>query len=291
MPRRSSAFFRFAGAGLTLCALLGAPAFADDAGSTGSSPAASQIFDRAIAFVRAQTYPPYLSFIVTVRASAKSKWLVEQFQSVCRTRDDRVLTFSTPISSTNVPDNPYKFTLKVKGMAIHDSRNIDEPFGLPELSPIFTFGLLQMHPASSSARQYDVTLVGIETLNGHRVYHLSLVPLAQPKTYRLRDLWVDVRTSTIWKLTSAGAFASGPATGVPWTVTFTMDRGHWLIESEETTTPLLLGGYAPALDPYVPLPGATRYDGISYTFLNFEFPKTVGDYVFLESKPSQAVQM
>jgi hypothetical protein len=291
MPRRSSAFFRFAGIILTLCALPGGPVRGDEARSVVISPAASQIFDRAVAFARAQTYPPYLSYIVTVRAAAKGRWLVEQFQSVCRTRDDRVLTYGTPISSTNQPDNPYKFTLKVKGLPIHDSHNIDEPFGLPELSPIYTFGLLQMHPASSPLRQYDVTLLGVETLDGHKAYHLSLVPREQPKTYRLRDLWVDVRTSAIWKLTSAGVFASGPATGVPWAVTFTVNHGRWLIDTEETTAPLLLGGYAPALNQYVPVPGATRYDVVSYTFLNVEYPKTVGDYVFLESKPSQAVQM
>jgi hypothetical protein len=291
MPRRSSLFCRFAGIILTLAALLGGPVRGDQARSAGASPPAAELLDRAIAFARAQTYPPYLSYIVTVRASAKSRWLVEQFQSVCRTRDDRVLTYGTPISSTNQPDNPYKFTLKVKGLAIHDSRNIDEPFGLPELSPIFTFGLLQMHPASSPLRQYDVTLVGVEVLDGHKTYHLSLVPREQPKTYRLRDLWIDARSSAILKLTSAGVFSSGPATSVPWDITFTVDHGHWLINTEETTTPLLLGGYAPALNQYVPVPGATRYDVVSYSFLNVEYPKAVGDYVFLENKPSQAVQM
>jgi hypothetical protein len=291
MPRPSAALARFTcPLGLTL-ALAGAPAFADDVHPSAPPLGANQIFNRAVAFVRAQSYPPYLSYIVTVRTSTKSRWLVEQFQSVCRTRDDRVLTYGTPISTTNHPDNPYKFTLKVKGLAIHDSPNIDEPFGLPELSPIYSFGLLQVHPASSPLREYDVTLVGVETLNGHTVYRLSLAPRVQPKTYRLRDLWVDVRTSAIWQLTSAGAFASGPATGVPWTVTFTMNRGRWFIDSQETTTPLVLGGYAPPLNQYIAVPGATRYDGVSYTFLNVEFPKSVGDYVFLESKPSQAVQM
>jgi hypothetical protein len=291
MPRPSSAAAGFTWPLALALMLAGVPAFAADSRPSAPALGASQIFDRAVAFVRAQSYPPYLSYIVTVRTSTKSRWLVEQFQSVCRTRDDRVLTYGTPISTTNHPDNPYKFTLKVKGLVIHDSPNIDEPFGLPELSPIYSFGLLQMHPATSTLRSYDVTLVGVEDLNGQKVFHLSLAPRALPATYRLRDLWVDVRTSTIWRLTSAGAFASGPATGVPWTVTFTVSRGHWFIESEETTTPLLLGGYAPPLNQYMAVPGATRYDGVSYTFLNVEFPKTVGDYVFLESKPSQAVQM
>src|SRR5271166_4178462 len=165
MPRRSCPLFRFAAASLTLCALLGGPAAGDESRSSARVPSAPAILDRAVAFVRAQSYPPYLSYIVTVRTSTKGRWLVEQFQSVCRTRDDRVLTYGTPISSTNRPDNPYKFTLKVKGLPIHDSPNIEEPFGLPELSPIYSFGLLTLHPASSPLREYDVTLEGIESLD------------------------------------------------------------------------------------------------------------------------------
>ena len=290
MPRRSACFRAAAGLA-AFCTLLAAPVRADQTPEPASEPSASQVFDKAIAFVRSQSYPPYISYIITVRTYAKGRWLVEQFQSVCRTRDDRVQTYGTPVSTTNHPDNPYKFTWKVKGLTIHDSPNIDEPFGLPELSPIFSFGFLTMHPATSPLREYDVALAGEEMLDARRVYHLTLAPLKQPKIYRLRDLWVDGRSFAIVKLKSDGAFANGPATGVPWTVSFGVDRGHWLIENEETASALLLGGYAPPLNSYFALPGATRYDGVSYSFLSVEFPKSIGDYVFLESKPSQAVQM
>jgi len=295
MPRRFaysiSAWFRYAAALAACLAPFALPAKADQTLPSGPPPTAAQIFDRAIAFVRSQNYPPYVTYIITVRTSAKGRWLVEQFQSVCRTRDDRVQTYGTPVSTTNHPDNPYKFTLKLKGLAIHDSPNIDEPFGLPELSPVYSFGLLTLHPAASSLHEYDVSLVGEEQLDDHKVYHLSLTPVERPKANRVRDLWIDSQTFAIWKLDSAGAFASGPATSVPWTVRFAIDRGHWFIDSEETTTPMLLGGYAPPLNSYIPVPGATKYDGVSYSFLSLEFPKSVGDYVFLENKPSQAVQM
>jgi hypothetical protein len=256
-----------------------------------SDPSAGEIFDRALAFARAQNYPPYVSFIVTVRTQAKGRWLVEQFQSRCRARDDRVATDAKPISSTNPPDNPYKFTLKVKGLALHDSPNIDEPFGVPEISPIYDFGLSKLPPATSAERAYDIALLDVETFRSRRTYLLELTPLLDPKVYRLRELWVDAKTFEIVKLMSDGAFRSGQATTVAWIVTYTVNRGRWLIDSESTSAALLLGGYAPAVDPYVPLPFATRYDGVSYSFTNFDFPKSSTDMLFIESRSSEAIQM
>ncbi len=256
-----------------------------------SDPSADEIFDRALAFARAQSYPAFISFVVTVRTQAKGRWLIEQFQSRCRARDDRVATDSKPLSSTNPPDNPYKFTLKVKGLAVHDSPNIDEPFGVPQISPIYDFGLSKLAPATSAQRAYDVASLDVETLHNRRTYLLELTPLLDPKVYRLRELWVDAKTFEVVKLVSDGAFRSGQATTVAWIVTYTMNHGHWVIDSESTSASLVLGGYAPAVDPYVPLPGATRYDGISYSFTNFDFPKSSADMLFIESRSTEAIQM
>ncbi|MBV8082176.1 MAG: hypothetical protein JO293_07080 [Candidatus Eremiobacteraeota bacterium] len=251
---------------------------------------AAEIFDRALTFVREQNYPPYVSFVVTVDTQAKGRWLVEQFSSLCRARDDRVSTTAKPLSTTNHPDNPYRFNLKVKGLQVHDSPNIDEPLGIPEISPIYDFGLSRVPPVTSSARSYEVALVDEQTLRGRPAYLLELTPLGDPKKYRVREMWVDVEDFSILQLTTDGAFAGGPGNTVAWTVSFAIDHGHWLIENEATTASLVLGGYAPAVDSFIVLPGSVRYEGISYTFSDFEFPKTVSDLLFLESKPSQAVQ-
>lgn len=256
-----------------------------------ATPAANEIFDRALAFAREQTYPQYVSFVVTVRTKVKDRWLVEQFESVCRSRDDRVVTYAKPLSTTNKADNPYKFTLKLKGLAYHDSPNIDEPFGLPQISPIYDFGLSKLAPATSSAHAYDVSLLDVELLHSRRTYLLELTPLRDPKVFRLRELWVDAKSFEIVKLATNGAFRSGPATTVEWIVSYAMDRGHWLIESEATPASMLLGGYAPAANTYVPLPGANRYEGVSYSFSSFEFPKSVSDYQFFQRKSSEAIQM
>lgn len=265
---------------------------ADDVAFAHARPVnASQIFDRALGFVRSQHYPPYVTFVVTVHTATKRRWLVEQFQSMCRSSDDRVITYGRPLSTNNPGLNPYGFNVKVRGLQLHDTVNIDEPFGLPEMSPLFDFGLARLHPASSALREYDVVVSGADSLNDRRVYHLALTPRDKPKLNRLRDLWIDAKTFAIWRLRSAGAFRSGPATTVPWEVDYAIEKGHWLIASESTPASMLLGGYAPALDGYIALPGVTRYDGVSYSFSSFDFPTTVRDFVFFESKPSQAVQM
>lgn len=286
MPHRASAIIIFTAVLLTAVP----PARAASPNGSHAALSPSLIFDRALGFARTQSYPPYVSFVVTVRTSTKGKWLVEEFQSLCRTRDDRVVTDAKPLSTTSKPENPYKFTLKTQGMAIRDSTNIEEPFGLPEMSPIFPFGLTSLRPASSPAREYDVTLLGLESLHNHKVYHLALAPLLQPTVYRIRDLWVDAGNFAIWKLTSAGVFRSGPATGVNWDVEYVMTRGRWLIESESTSASMLLGGYAPVLNSYIPMPGATLYDGVTYTFSNVDFPKTAR-FQFFEFRSSQAMQM
>lgn len=276
------------------CAVLalfsGQSALASSALAGQTELSATEIFDRALAFVRTQSYPPYISFVVTVDTQAKGRWLVEQFASLCRSRDDRVSTTAKPLSSTNQPDNPYRFRLKVKGLAIHDSPNIDEPLGVPEISPAYDFGLAKLAPAASSERSYDVALIEDELLRGRPAYVLELTPLGDPKKYRVRKLWVDAETFAVLQLTTEGAFAAGPGTTVAWTVTYNVDHGHWLIENEATTASLVLGGYAPAINTYITLPGSTKYEGISYSFSQFEFLKSVSDIDFLESRSSQAVQ-
>jgi hypothetical protein len=275
-------------ASLALCA--GQSALAASALAGPNDLSAAEIFDRALAFVRAQNYPPYISYVVTVDTQAKGRWLVEQFASLCRSRDDRVSTTAKPLSTTNQPDNPYRFKLKVKGLAIHDSPNIDEPLGVPEISPAYDFGLSKLAPAASSERSYEVALVEQQTLRGRAAYVLELSPIGDPKKYRVRKLWVDAETFAVVQLTTEGAFAAGPGTTVAWTVTYSVDHGHWLIENEATTASLVLGGYAPVVNSYITLPGSTKYEGISYSFSQFEFPKNVSDIDFLESKSSQAIQ-
>jgi hypothetical protein len=258
------------------------------------------IYDRATAFVRSQTYPRYVDFVTTARARVKAgRWLVEQFQSTLYAPNDIVGTASRPISSTNREENPYGFSL-FPGWG-RPRGNIDEPFGVPYISPAYEFGLVHEQlvrdvappagPAEKSlgtvltvGRDYEVTLSGIEQFHGHAVYSLELRPLGSPRIFRLRELLVDTKSSVIWGLTTAGIFETGQATDQTWYVVFQMIDGRWYISYERTYDHFHGGGTLGV--------GGFRYEYVSYSFTDFKYPQNVYDSVFTQGVvESQAVQM
>lgn len=87
-------------------------------------------------------------------------------------------------------------------------------------------------------RAYDVTLVGTEPLGGFYAYHLRLRPRHDPAKYRLRDLWVDVYTYAVLRLTIQGNFTESPMDAVPWVVTFQHLDGATYIDTEQAEAPL-----------------------------------------------------
>jgi hypothetical protein len=258
------------------------------------------IYDRATSFVRSQSYPRYVDFVTTARARVKGgRWLVEQFQSTLYAPNDIVGTASRPISSTNREENPYGFSLFPGGG--RPRGNIDEPYGVPYISPAYEFGLVheqlvrdvapEAGPVEKSlgtvltvGRDYEITISGIEQFHGHTVYSLELRPLGNPRIFRLRELLVDTKSSVIWGLTTAGIFETGPATDQTWYVVFQMLDGRWFIAYERTYDHFHSGGTLGI--------GGFRYEYVSYSFTDFKYPQDVYDSVFTQGVvDSQAVQM
>jgi hypothetical protein len=258
------------------------------------------IYDRATDFVRSQTYPRYVDFVTTARARVKGgRWLVEQFASTLYAPNDIVGTASRPISSTNREENPYGFSL-FPGWG-RPRGNIDEPFGVPYISPAYEFGLVHEQlirdlspgagPAEKSlgtiltvGRDYEITISDVEQFHGHTVYSLELRPLGNPRIFRLRELLVDTKSSVIWGLTTAGIFETGPATDQTWYVVFQMLDGRWYISYERTYDHFHGGGTLGV--------GGFRYEYVSYSFTDFKYPQDVYDSVFTQGVvDSQAVQM
>jgi hypothetical protein len=91
-------------------------------------------------------------------------------------------------------------------------------------------------------RDYAISLVGDETVDGRLCYHLHLAPLHDPGRLRLRDLWIDQSTSATWKLIEALNFVDGPGTRVPWTVRFADIDGAHYVTSEEADAPMAVAG-------------------------------------------------
>lgn len=116
---------------------------------------------------------------------------------------------------------------------------------------------------SSARRDYVVTLVGTEVYGDHDDYHLRLEPVRDPGRFRLRELWIDTRTYATDRLVDQGNFRGGPATGVPWNVTFAEVDGARYIASENALQPMRTGFHQSMADYRISfeaiVPGAGRF--------------------------------
>ena len=270
-----------------------------------TDPPGQAVFDRAREVLRTLRYPSFVAFIVHVRSNTAGKPFAESFRSIVRSQSDTVLTHKTPIESTSRPDNPYGTAFAILGFRFqtHSKGHQEEPFGVPQISPLYSFGLrpsgesLPLPPTPppepsdlrslgrivTTAQDYDVTLAGLEKYRVRWAYHLKLVPRDRPDQYRIREMWVDTQTFVPWKLISAGIFAKGPAAQVPWTVTYTILHGYWVMAEETTTASLRIGGV---------LQGSTSrgYNGLTYAFSDFQFPKGLQDFSFFDVGSSESAE-
>ena len=267
-----------------------------------------KIFDNALRVLRSFQYPPVVSFTVTTRSTVGGKPFVEEFRSSLRTSDDVVVTHSIPVYTTNQPENPWGWRINIPILSsLFPSQrkgNYSEPFGVPEISPTYAFGLDAPKPVSfpgmhqdtteedavrslgrvlTIARDYVPTLIDVEPYQNRYVYHLKLTPVDRPNFYRLREAWIDTQAFVIWKLRSDGIFDDGPATTVPWDAEYTVVDGHWFMSTEYTTSTIRTGGFLQNTPP-------VNYDGISYTFSDFSYPVDTLDLDFFSEVKTQAQQ-
>jgi len=87
-------------------------------------------------------------------------------------------------------------------------------------------------------RVYVISFVGVENVNGHGCYHLTLKPVQDPGRYRLRELWIDEQSGATWRLREALNFVDGPGTTVPWSINFSAVNGVQYISDEEADSPV-----------------------------------------------------
>jgi hypothetical protein len=177
-----------------------------------------------------------------------------------------------------------------------------EYLGVPVLSPAYTFGLVRADrtlrpdrlgaeppapPAATgdlaaigrvttTARTYDVTDAGMETIDGVLTEHLLLQPLRDPRANRLRDLWVDPTDALPVRLRVAANFTQGPSLGAPWLVTFRRTAQGLVIDREEAEAPLRAG--------------RATLEHVTVRFENVAFPRLRGyQTIFFDGTPPKSV--
>jgi hypothetical protein len=99
----------------------------------------------------------------------------------------------------------------------------------PDLAPD-PLELKTIATVTSAGDPYDVTLVGIESINGRRCYHLRLRPLGDPDRFPLRELWVGTADFEVVALTYDWDFGSGHRGRVSYRFAPIGPRGVWAIE-------------------------------------------------------------
>jgi hypothetical protein len=119
----------------------------------------------------------------------------------------------------------------------HDLRPTPAPTALPSAN-----GLQEIAVVTGTKRRYDISLVGIEPIDGAPAYHLALKPLGNPHAFRLRALWIDTATYATRRLVNAGNFKDGPWPGQTWTVDFSSVDGALYIADEYTADPASFQG-------------------------------------------------
>ncbi|MDQ6781447.1 MAG: hypothetical protein M3Z37_09900, partial [Candidatus Eremiobacteraeota bacterium] len=130
---------------------------------------------------------------------------------------------------------------------------------------------LLTHEAVHGDRYYVVSLAGIELLDGHETYHLSLRALRDEARHPWRDLWVDTRTFQVWKAHADAAGSSGPLTGRAIAdVRFAPVGTYWLVRQAT----------ADAQGRFGFISDSGHYE---YYFSDFSFPMTLPDWYFDEA--------
>jgi hypothetical protein len=226
------------------------------------------IFAHTRSAVTSAQYPWRLDYTIAVSGLDGDKPVSDHYRASCDPSDGNIKLF--PISDEQLkapPPVPHGFNFSVSVLFYGGGFSIpvghpaayQDLIGEPLIAPTYMFGLrysgvppnikpVGTEPAtlpviatvSTKSRDYEVTLVGIESLDGGQVYHLQLTPLRKPKDNRLRELWVGTNDYLPRRATIAGNFTSAPLVDVPWTIDFSVTNGAPYVTRETAAQTLYL---------------------------------------------------
>jgi hypothetical protein len=94
-------------------------------------------------------------------------------------------------------------------------------------------GLSEIATVVAHNRDYAITLLGTDVVDGHDCFHLGLQPERSPGVFRIRQAWIDETSFATWKLVNASNFRAGPGTSVAWTIHFADIAGAHYISEED----------------------------------------------------------
>ncbi len=265
--------------------------------SATQDPEAERDFARARAWWRARTDVPYVRYGALVRylhdGHVFDNWWDVRYRS-----SDGALSFFRLVDVAEDRRRLGGVPFSIFGFKIFDTNKDAEPIRLdePRIDPASSFGVvtrfvkpIASHAAASgttlapsaaptddlreigriesTARTYDIRIVGRETFAGNSVLHLAFVPLRDRKINRIRDLWLDPATFRTVGARVQGLLDGKPYDGIPWTIHYVLVEGRQYVQQIVADEPLRFG-----IDTTIPK--------FEFDFVDYRFPTDVPKYTF-----------
>ncbi|MDQ6942599.1 MAG: outer membrane lipoprotein-sorting protein [Candidatus Eremiobacteraeota bacterium] len=152
------------------------------------------------------------------------------------------VAYSTIFNAERADDPIGQLTLAVDqdfGLAI-DAARIGATMDMSTISSSVVV-LPHIGRSGTIARTYEVTDLGDAVEDGVALHHLRLRPLNEPYRNRLRELWLDAKTSLPVRAVVAGIGDRRPLDAVRWRVDFAQLEGGTYVARETALAPIDYG--------------------------------------------------
>jgi hypothetical protein len=232
---------------------------------------AEEIFARTRAAFADRAYPSTLKYRVRISGTQDGRVTSRTYASIEHWPAESVIARSISEEEAADPVKPPQFCFFGIGAPKRAGLELPGILGIPKLAVTYSFGLAQRGQRRSVSRDgdaafktiatvravrrtYDVRLAGETTIDGSLCWHLSLTPLGNPGTYRLRDLWVDEATYQTRQLVTDGNFTGKETGSGKWTVSYAQSGAWWFLSREVSQSPVR--------------DGTGHFDSVSVDFLD-----------------------
>jgi hypothetical protein len=248
------------------------------------------IFAHTRSAVASVAYPRAIAYAIVVSGLDGNVPRVDHYHAIVNTESGQIRLRSISDEAAAKPATPHgfnaAFVLRISGgrgskvggpdIAMGRPAATEDILGVPAIAPQYDFGIVapysQRHESNetslpviasvaSSRRDYDVTLVGPEQINGQATIHISLRPKADAHKYRLRELWVDANTYLPVRAIVAGNFTLAPMTDVAWTIDFQQIGSSWYVAKEAPLATLYLSHHKVVRDASITFDNITATGG------------------------------
>jgi hypothetical protein len=282
---------RFLAASALSLALLGAAP--QPSPSPSPNAAAEALYARAQQYWRARTDVPYLRYGALVRYLHDGHVFDNWWDAYERT-SDRALALVPLLDPVENNRRLSGVPFSIFGIKIFDTNPDAEPIRIdePRIDPAAPVGiggrsagvvvpasapdsaspqpsddLREITHVEATSRDYQIELAGTDRLDGVDAIHLTFVPLREPETNRLRDLWLDPQSYRTIQENVQGILNGKPYDGVEWTVRYAVVDGRNYLQQLVADAPLHFG-----LETTIPK--------FEFDFVDYHFPQSVPQYTF-----------